>query len=210
MSAPSESGPDPRTYFTELFPAQWARTLREQERAVETAQRVLDEMRDVNGTLQVEVRGEGGGRFALNVEGGAMTPSDEAAHAPFLTLVLERPDFEQLAREAGDSPLGFLGALASQGGDLKLTAPRLQNLELITGTLRFELAGAGGFALLAHFGKEPIPAEPTTVIRVDRGAYEALKNGEVAAQDAFLSGLIELEGDMQLAMQLALAVLSPE
>lgn len=204
------SAADPRTYFTELFPAQWARTLREQERAVETAQRVLDDLRGVNATLQVEVRGEGGGRFTLNVADGVMTPGDRATHPPFLTLVLERPDFEKLASETGDSPLAFLGALASQAGDLKITASRMQNLELLTGTLRFQLLGEDGFALLAHFGKDPLPAEPTTSIRIDRDAYQALKNGELAAQDAFLSGQIELDGDMQLAMQLALALLSPE
>lgn len=202
--------PDPVTYFTELFPAQWARTLQDQERAVKDAQRLLDDMRAVNATLQVEVKGEGGGRWSLNVEDGVMAPGSGAANAPFLTLVLERPDFERLAAEAGDSPLAFLGALASQGGDLKLTDSRMQNLAMLRGTLRFELAGEAGFALLAHFGGDAPPEEPTTTIRVEREAYEALKAGELAAQDAFLSGQIELEGDMQLAMQLALAVLSPE
>jgi len=204
------SASDPRTYFTELFPAQWARTLREQERAVETSQRLLDDLRGVNATMQIEVRGEGGGSFTLNIADGVMTAGDAAIHPPFLTLVLERPDFERLASEAGDSPLGFLGALASQGGDLKITASRMQNLELLSGTLCFQLQGEGGFSLLAHFGKDPLPAEPTTTIRVERAAYESLKAGDLAAQDAFLSGQIELDGDMQLAMQLALAVLSPE
>lgn len=202
--------PDPVTYFTELFPAQWARTLRDQERAVRSAQRLLDDMREVNATLQVEVRGEGGGSWSLNVRDGVLTPGDDAAHPPFLTLVLERADFEHLAAETGDSPLAFLGALASQGGDLKLTGSRMENLKLLRGTLRFELAGEAGFTLLAHFGSETPPGEPTTTIRVDRAAYESLKAGELAAQDAFLSGQIALEGDMQLAMQLALAVLSPE
>ena len=204
------STPEPEAYFTELFPAQWARTLADQERAVTRAQRLLDDMRDVNTTLAIEVRGEGGGHYTLNVENGVMEPGAEAAHPPFLRLVLDRPDFDQLAAEAGDSPLSFLGALASQGGDLKLTGSRMQNLNLLQGALRFELAGDGGFALLAVFGGSEAPDEPTTTIKVEREAYEQLKSGQLAAQDAFLSGQIELEGDMQLAMQLALAVLSPE
>ncbi len=204
------STPDPGTYFAELFPAQWSRTLRDQERSVEREQRLLDDMRAVHGTLVVEVGGEGGGRWNLNVRDGVMTPGDEPAEAPFLTLALEKADYERLAQEAGDSPLSFLGALAGQGGDLKLTGSRMTNLRLLRGSLRFELLGEEGFGLLAHFGPDAPPPEPTTTLKVERAAYEALKAGEVAAQDAFLSGQIELEGDMQLAMQLALAVLSPE
>ena len=202
--------PEPSTYFGELFPAQWARTLRDQERAVETAQRILDELRGVDATLAVEVLGQGAGTWNLNIERGVMTLGERAQHPPFMTLRLDRPDFERLAEEAGDSPLAFLGALASQPGDLKITSARMENLNLLEGTLRFELVGEAGFAILAHFGSAPIPNEPTTVIQVDRAAYEALKAGELAAQDAFLSGQIQLEGDMQLAMQLALALLSPE
>ena len=38
----SNERPEPAAYFTERLPAQFDRALREQERAVETAQRVLD------------------------------------------------------------------------------------------------------------------------------------------------------------------------
>jgi len=202
--------PDPNTYFAELFPAQWARTLGDQEQSVKSAQRLLDDMRDVNATLGIEVGGDAGGRWTLNISEGVMTPGDTPDHTPFLTLFFEPADFERLVEEAGDSPLAFLGALAGQGGDLKLTGSRMQNLNLLEGTLRFELTGEGGFAILAHFSEGAPPPEPTCIIRVERETYQALKSGEVAAQDAFLSGQIQLEGDMQLAMQLALAVLSPE
>lgn len=202
--------PDPQTYFTELFPAQWARTLGDQERQVQSAQRLLDDMRGVNATLAVEVRGAEGGRYLLDIRDGVMSPGDAGEHTPFLTLVFEPADFERLVEEAGDSPLAFLGALAGQGGDLKITATRMENLNLLEGTLRFELTGEAGFAIVAHFTDGPVPAEPTCTIRAPRDAYEALKSGELAAQDAFLAGQIQLEGDMQLAMQLALAVLSPE
>ncbi len=202
--------PDPKTYFTELFPAQWARTLGDQEREVTSAQRLLDDMRGVNATLAVEVRGGEGGRYLLNIRDGVMEPGEDGDHSPFLTLVLDPPDFGRLVEEAGDSPLTFLGALAGQGGDLKITATRMQNLNLLEGTLRFELTGDDGFAILAHFSDGPVPEEPTCTIRAPRDAYALMKRGELAAQDAFLAGQIQLEGDMQLAMQLALAVLSPE
>ncbi len=204
------TSPDPHHYFAELFPAQWARTLRAQEQTVEEARRVLEDMRAVEATLRVEVGGEDGGAWNLNIARGVMSPGEQPSHPPFLTLRLEAPDFAHLVREAGESPLAFLGALAGQGGDLKLTASRMTNLEQLAGTLRFVLLGEGGFSLIAHFGQEEIPAQPTATLQIEREAYEALRGGELAVQDAFLSGQIQLEGDMQLAMQLALAVLGPE
>jgi hypothetical protein len=201
---------DPRAFFTERLPAQWARALREQERAVEAAQRVLDGMRAVEASIRVEVRGEGGGTFFLNLANGLMTAAPEPAQTPFLTLVQERPAFERLAAEAGDSALGFLGGLSGLAGDMKLTRARLEALAGVEGSLHFEVTGPEGFALLTHFGAGPVPDEPTTRIAVSPEAYHALRSGELNPQDAFMSGQIQVEGDMQLAMQIALAALSPD
>ena len=90
------------------------------------------------------------------------------------------------------------------------TATLDKTKQSLTTDISNAFVGDDGFALLAKFGQDAMPDEPTTTIRVEREAYESLKGGDLAAQDAFLSGQIALEGDMQLAMQLALAVLSPE
>ena len=63
--------------------------------------------------------------------------------------------------------------------------------------------------LTAHFGT-PVDGEPACTLRVAAEAYAQLKAGELAPQDAFMTGQVEIEGDMQMAMQLALAALSPE
>lgn len=202
--------PDPRTFYTEELPEQWNRALREQERAAEAAARVLEGMRAVNATIRVEVRGDGGGTFFLNVEDGRLRPGDAPAHRPFLTLVQDRQAFERLAAEAGDSALGFLGGLSGLAGDMKLTKARIDALAGVQGCVRFELRGEGGFALVTHFGDGPVPEEPTARIALDMAAYRALRRGELNPQDAFMGGQIAVEGDMQLAMQLALAALAPD
>ena len=61
-----------------------------------------------------------------------------------------------------------------------------------------------------QFGSGPAPDEPTCHISVDGESYEQLRSGELGPQDAFLGGQIQVEGDMAMGMQVALAALSPE
>jgi len=200
----------PRAFYTERIPAQFNRALEEQAAAGPEGARVLEEMRAVDATLKIVVDAVDGGTFFLNVEKGRMTAADTPARPPFLTLLHDGAAFVRLEQEAGDSALGFLGGLAGMAGDIRLTRTRLANLAGLSGSLRFELVGEGGFTLVTHFGSGEIRAEPDCRISVEADAYRQLRAGEIGAQDAFMSGRIHVEGDAQMAMQLALAVLSPD
>jgi hypothetical protein len=208
--SPAVTPADPRTFFLEILPAQWNASLREQERAVEAAERLLAGLRGVDASIGVEIEGEGGGRFFLNIAAGRLTPGETPEHPPFLTLRQDRASFERFAAEVGDSALGFLGALSGLAQEMRLTRARVDLLAGLSGCVRFELRGEGGFVLLTQFGAGPPPEAPRTSILVDRDAYRALRAGELNPQDAFLAGQIQVEGDMQLAMQLALAALAPD
>lgn len=207
--------PTAQQYYAEQVPSQFNRLLEEQEQAAagadaEYAQRVLKGMRDVTATIRVDVRGEGGGTWFLNIRAGRMASGDAAEQAPFLTMIQDIASYEHLVREAGDSALGMLGGLSGLAGEMKLTRARIDNLTGVGGSLQFTLSGADGFTLLTHFGSDPIPEQPTTTITVDPEGYRKLRAAEIQAHEAFMSGLIQVEGDMQLAMQLALAALSPD
>ena len=93
---------------------------------------------------------------------------------------------------------------------LKLTTQRLHNLAGLEGTLAFELTGEGGFALLVHFGEGEVASEPRCKIEIAREAYEQLRKGELNPQEAFMNGQIVTSGEMQMAMQLALAAMTPD
>jgi putative sterol carrier protein len=209
----------PRDFYYRRVPAQWNKALEDQqqkgrEEGGEEATRVAKGMVAVDATIRVLVRDDGGSadrlEAFLNIEAGRMTALDEPAHAPFMTLAHDHAAFEVLERESGDSVLGFLGGLAGLQEALKLTAQRMQNLADLAGTLRFELTGDAGFALLLHFGAEPMTDEPRCTLQIAREAYEQLRSGELNPQDAFMSGQIVATGDMQMAMQLALAAMTPD
>jgi putative sterol carrier protein len=206
----SDGPADPRRFFTQKMPQDWNRALVEQERAVADAQRVLDGMRAVDATLRVEVHGEGGGTFFLNIAAGRMEAADAPTHPPFMTLVQDRASFQRLAEEAGDSAMGMLGGLSGLAGGMKLTRGRLDNLDAVKGSLLFEVTGVRGFRVLTHFGPGVRPEQPDTTLSVDPDAYRDLRNGLLDPQNAFMSGRIKVAGNMQLAMQLALAALSPD
>lgn len=200
----------PRSFYAERVPAQFNRSLVEQKRAAEKEQRVLEGMQSVNATIRVDVGGDDGGTFFLNVNEGKMTAGDAADHQPFLTMIQERDSFERIVEEAGDSALGLLAGLSGLAGEMRLTAQRIENLAGVKGCVRFEVAGESGFAMLTHIGPDPLPDAPDCTIRFDEQGYRDLRAGAIEPQQALMSGVIKVEGDMQLAMQLALAAMSPD
>lgn len=205
---------DPRDFYARRVPAQWNKTLSEQENAAaagdETAGRALEGMKAVDATIRVLVRGDADEAFHLNVAAGRMTAADAPAQAPFMTLAHDLAAFEVLEKESGDSVLGFLGGLAGLKEPLKLTAGRMKNLAGLEGTLRFALTGEDGFSLLIHFGEGTVADEPKCTLSVERDAYEKLRSGALNPQEAFMNQQIQVAGDMQMAMQLALAAMTPD
>ena len=196
---------DPQDFYSRRVAAQWNKTLDAQESGS-----VREAMEGVDATIRVIVRGDSEETFHLNIAKGRMTAEDDDAQPPFLTLAHDLDAFAILEKESGDSVLGFLGGLAGLEESMKLTTGRMQNLANLEGTLRFALTGEGGFEMLVHFGAGPIADEPRCSLEIAREAYDKLRTGEINPQEAFMSQQISVEGDMQMAMQLALAAMTPD
>ncbi len=204
---------NPREFYSEKIPEQFNRSFEQQGELARTdteAQRIFEEMSGVTTSIRILVDGEGGGDFALDIRDGRMTAADSCAMDPFVTIRHDVKDLESLIRESGDSALGFLGGLAGLAGEMRLTRSRIENLDGLQGTARLELTGGTGFRVDTHFGNAPLPNEPHCTIRVDDDVYRDLRTGSIPAQEAFMTGKIAIEGDMQMAMELALAALSPD
>ncbi|MFP6641911.1 MAG: SCP2 sterol-binding domain-containing protein [Myxococcota bacterium] len=204
------------SFYRRRVPDHWNDSLEAQASASRggdpEARRLLDGMVSVRASIDVVIESEAGSeqaRYHLNIEAGRMSVDDRPLRSPFLTLCHDLESFVVLERESGDSVLGFLGALAGQDGDLQLTSGRIQNLSGIDGILSFQLTGASPMTLKAQFGQATPGDEPRCRVRLSEETYGDLKRGTVSPQDVFLNGLIEIEGDMQMAMQIAMAAVAP-
>jgi hypothetical protein len=205
---------DQKTFYRQRVPEQFNRTLENQRMAARddpAAAHILEEMEVVRTAIVVQVdSGDALHRHVFEIERGEMRCVDEPARAPFLILGHTLEDFPNIRSECGDSLLGFLGGLAGLGDEMLLTSQRVRSLRELQGSLVFERTGPGGFRLFASFGIATPEPEPRTTIRLDEAVYGRLRRGELDPQDAFLGGEIAIEGEMEMAIGLALAALSPE
>jgi hypothetical protein len=200
----------PRRFYTERVPAQFNRALERTLADEGEDGRLFRGLVSVDETIEVRVEGAADSPFHLNIEAGRMTVGNAPDHEPFAILVHDLAACEAIERESGDSALGFLGGMAGLSQEILFTRQRVDNLRMVNGTVRFSLTGAGGFALVSHFGGGEPAAEPDCELAVDAEIYARLRAGEIDAQEAFMSGKVDIAGDMQMAMQLALAVMSPD
>ncbi|MAI79780.1 MAG: hypothetical protein CL917_12615 [Deltaproteobacteria bacterium] len=207
----------PEHFYQTRVPNHWNQSLKSQSEAAERgdheAQRLFQEMVAVQATIGITIKqdpSQPSSHYYLNIESGSMSAEDAPKTPPFLTLEHDLASLQALQRESGDSILGFLGALAGQKGDMKLTRSRIENLGVIEGALLFQLTGEAPMNLKAQFGPGSESDEPRCTVRLSQSTYHELKTGSLAPQDVFLNGLVEIEGDMQMAMQVALAAVAPD
>ena len=201
-------------FYRERVPEQFNQLLERQRRDAAddpAAAKMLDEMQAVRTSIVIQVDcGDAMHRTVYDVDRGEMRTVERPSHAPFFILGHVLDDFTAIRRECGNSLLGFLGALAGLGDEMRLTSQRVRSLRDLHGSLVFERVGPDGFALFVSLGIESPEPEPRTTIRINEEIYASLRKGDLDPQDAFLDGLIDVEGDMEMAIGLALAALSPD
>jgi hypothetical protein len=202
--------PDPQTFYTQDMPAQWNRTLEEQEQLGEQGRELYEGMTAVNETIRVDLLDTDTSYF-LNIAAGRMEAGERAAHPPFLTLRQDRVAYEQFSTGASNgSPMALLGGLVGLGLEMRLTQQRIDDLGDVKGTLKFIVRGDAGFALYTHFGTDPFPEQPTATITIDEDTYHDLRSGELHPQQAFMADRIQVDGDMEMVFQLAIAAMAPD
>jgi hypothetical protein len=197
----------PATFFEKLVPEEWNRRLAAEAARGESPR--LAKMRAAAFTLLARVEGEAGGAWTLVVEAGRMRCESKPAAEPLIVLVMNTSDWRSLAEQVGPSPLALLGGVGGDR-DFVLTDARLAALRGIDGVVRLEVTGQEPWGIFACFGRAPASLEPATTISIDSAEYRKLRDGSLDLQGAFMTGKLALAGDVEKAMKLALALMSPE
>ncbi|MFI5316772.1 MAG: SCP2 sterol-binding domain-containing protein [Myxococcota bacterium] len=194
------------SYFEKRVPEAWNQRLAAQAARGAEGADLLAKMRAADFALEIAV--DGGERYHLRVDGGAMRALASADPKPVITLGLSPDDCLRLEDSVGASPMSLLGGVAGNP-DFVLTPARLAALREIEGTMRIEVSGERPWGVLLHFGAPPIPA-PTTTVAIGDEAFQQLIAGELDLQGAFMTGKLNLAGNVEVPMKMAMAIMTPE
>jgi hypothetical protein len=196
---------DATDYFVKRVPEAWNRRLEEQVARGSDGAELLAKMRAADFALEIV---HDGAAFHLRVERGQMRALPAADPKPLVTLGLSAADRERLEASVGASPMSLLGGVAGNA-DFVLTPARIAALGEVTGTMRLEVTGERAFGVVLHFGAPPIPPATTTVSVADE-EFDKLIAGSLDLQGAFMTGKLQLAGDVEVPMKMAMAIMSPE
>jgi putative sterol carrier protein len=174
----------PETFFEQLLPMGFE-TQREAGGAVPQ-----------DFTMQYVLTGDGGGEWAVTIEGGKMS-TKKGRHDAVITFTLSADDWR-------DAVLGRNGAAItlllpqSRPGRPDNTA----RVKQMKGTVAQELArdGMDPFKLEMCFGGA---AAPRTILKMKLADFVAMQEGKLNGQEAFMTGRLRIEGDMAFMMQIA-------
>jgi hypothetical protein len=160
-----------------------------------------------DATLIVALEGEGGGTWTLRVRAGALTAAAEDAGAADLRVAQSVADWRALL--VGEDGALELVPSSANPMDLLLAANPAQaaQLKTIKGALRFEVTGFNDrtWRLDAMFnGAE----QPKASITIDSHTYKQMADGTLPPPQAYFAGKIQIGGDVNFAMQLAMQMMA--
>ncbi|MCP4004028.1 MAG: SCP2 sterol-binding domain-containing protein [bacterium] len=199
MSEPSE-------YFKKMVPEAWNRRLQEQLDCGPEGAELLEKMRTANFSLAILV--PDAGSYQLLVRNGEMTTASIAEPDVLLSMQMGTSDCGKLEASVGSSPMALLGGVGGTP-DFVLTPSRLEVFKEIEGTMRVQVTGDDAWGVTIHFGAPPVP-DPLTTISIPEEEFQQLISGELDLQGAFMTGKLEMEGDVEVPMKMAMAIMAPE
>lgn len=204
----STPGPlSPETFFQNNVAPQFSRRIEELRRQIFTLEQQVQDRLQAQATVRMVVEGDGGGVWHLNIDGGEMAVSADAAFPPIMTVYQSRTYFDWAAATAADAGVFGPSARSSQG---ELTKSRIERLKMLKGLLQFtftHLPDGGEQSFCIQLGTGERPAAVQTVLTMKAEDAQKIARGELTPHMAFMSGAIKATGDLALAMQFGAAMM---
>jgi hypothetical protein len=171
---------------------------------------------DVSVALGVQLVGEGGGEWVLDLQGGAArVRSGSRAQAAF-SYVQTVEDWRGALWEGRGGAVGRGAAALFRPGAAEVEAAfgmvgpgipaALQALGTVRGLLHVVVSDNGGeWRVGLQLGPGEIPAAPTTEVCVSAADADSMLAGDLKPIEAFMAGRIRVLGDMGLVFQIQAA-----
>ncbi len=188
---PNETAIEPGAFLRDQVAPRVARRIEDLRAEIDRLHRELADRMTAEATVALVLGGPDGGTWYMNLHDGRMAVDAEPAQPPLVSVHQTRADWEALAQAAGGAtPMGT-----------DLTASRIERLREIRGTLEFRLTtGDTERRVEVRLGPDGSGSRCTLSLKAEDALR--LQNGELRPEVAFMQGLVKLQGDITLAMQL--------
>jgi hypothetical protein len=199
MSTLPPAGTTPQEFFERFVPDAFR------------ANPLPDEAKQIDLALGVKLEGDGGGEWLYQLKGGELQVSRGATDDAAFTLVQSVADWRGALWEGRGGPVGQAsqamfqpGAGSAAGGAGAFSPAALQPMQMLRGLIKAVVTGGAGgdWAVAIKLGPGPVPDPPTTTVTVAAADADAMARGELDPMQAFMSGKIQIAGDMTLLMQM--------
>jgi hypothetical protein len=161
---------------------------------------------DVDVTLGVKLEGESGGEWCIDLKGGEMSVAPRSTEDAAFTVIQSVDDWRGALWEGRGGAFGkqIRGMLEGGGGAGAMPPAAIVQLRALRGVIKMVVGGGvgGDWAVAFKLGPGPIPEQPTTTVSVTADDAAALERGDLDPMQAFMSGRIQIAGDMTLLMQM--------
>jgi hypothetical protein len=192
--------PPPGTPAKEFFEVHVPRAFQAAEKPAGAA--------DLDVTIGVKLEGEGGGEWRMHLNRGEMSVAPGSTEdAPF-TIVQSVDDWRGALWEGRGGAFGKQSRALFEGGSggagAGLSPAAVAQLQMLRGMIKMVVGGGpgGDWAVAFKLGPGPVPEQPTTTVSMTAEDAVALERGELDPMQAFMSGRIQIAGDMTLLMQM--------
>jgi hypothetical protein len=183
--------------------------------AIETAGR-SDPTGGATVSLGVQLVGEGGGEWVLELSGGAVRVRAGSREKAAFSYVQSVADWRGALWEGRGGAVGRAVAALFRPGAPEIEAAfgavgagiptALAALGALRGLVHVVVSEPGGeWRVGLQLGSGEIPAKPTTELCVSAADADAMASGELKPIEAFMAGRIRILGDMGLVLQMQAA-----
>ena len=196
---------NPRDFFEKFIPEQFEKN----------KDKLPEETKSLSASMAFQINGEQGGVWTVKFDRGSLQISQGESPDRVVKIIQSINDW----RDAISGERGFRLDLPGTAGESvtmqmgmgkgsTLTQERIERLRSLDGAIMFRLTdpSKGDWAITVKFGSSE-KAEPDCTISLKSEDAQAMRKGELNPQMAFMSGKIDIKGDLGLAMQIGTSLM---